>query len=73
MKIGDLIVFSEGYTLKGDDLWLLPNRHRGIIIDGPTGLPRTRRGGGCVSVYWFYASGCGLWDKKRLSVLNEGG
>ena len=64
MKVGDLVVFSEGYTLKGDHLWNLPERHRGIVIEGP-------RYDGAVGVYWMLENKSGWWDQERLTVINE--
>ena len=65
MKVGDLVVFSEGYTLKGDDLWNEPQCPRGIVIEGPM----TFLNG--VRVYWMLERKSGWWDQERLSVINE--
>ena len=73
MKIGDLVVYSEGEVEFGDQQ-LRDRREKGIIIAGPVWpYDHCNNGVNRWEIVWMDSGKTGWWDEFRLEVISESG
>jgi len=73
MRIGDLVVYSEGSPEFGDQQ-LRDRGEKGIIIAGPVWpYSHSNNGVNRWEIVWMDSGKTGWWDEFRLEVISESG